>query len=76
MYRDRQFRATQGTGVSKTVAGSNSVIANGDMRSNANAATVNYENQMQQLRGLSDQTAEIDSRPARSWIAELATNTR
>jgi hypothetical protein len=63
-------------GVSKTVAGSNSIVANGDMRSNANVPNPNYENQVHQLHGFSIPTQEIDSRPAHSWVAELATNTR
>lgn len=75
-YRRRHSGASQSVGVSKTIAGSNSVIANGDMKGSANAATTNYENLVHESQGFSDQTPEIGSRPARSWVAELATTAR
>jgi hypothetical protein len=72
----RRSGALPSVGVSKTVAGSNSIVVNGDMRSNANVATANHENLVHQLHGFSVQTQEIDSHPAHPWMAELSTTSR
>ena len=73
---NRRFGAIPSVGVSKSVAGRNSIVANGDKRSNSNIVTANYESRLHQLHSFSLQTQEIDSRPAHPWTAELATTTR